>query len=319
MTSPTPDYSSVQKTENQPTEYSTDQLLVNAALLEGSGDYFLARTLYAYALTRSGGKSSGAMRGLGVCHYGMGDSASARQAFQQWSDHFPSPDAFIWLARSLYQQNNELLALEALHKIEIPEELSKTQRFEFQKLLGNCLVRTGRLFEAESAFRSAITLYPENDGVRVNLGMLELMRKNIPQAVNAFEEAKRLNPKNARATNGLGLAALAVGELASARRLFHAALDIQPKNATAVLQLLSLADSRSEADSIVVRAERLLELEADNEQVRYHLAAWYLGQFKYAQCEKHLTILIKKNPNHEGAQKLLIEVRTSFLSRGGAL
>ncbi|MBI1862126.1 MAG: tetratricopeptide repeat protein [Deltaproteobacteria bacterium] len=255
-------------------DYPTDYLIRTAVLLEQSGDLFLARTVYTFVLAKKDSRSIPALMGLGACHFKMGDIEAALKTFIQLNEADPSSQVTLWLARCWAEQGKEIIAIETLRRMERPEECGKEFAFEHQKLLGNCLTRVGRISEAETAFCLALQLKPQNDVVRVNLGMLELKRRNLNGARDSFLEASRCNSKNVKAINGLGLVAVGEGDWGRAEALFHQALDIDPRNTTAIAQLFSLTREGRPADLIVARTERLLELEPDNCEARYYLSFW---------------------------------------------
>lgn len=298
-------------------EYSLDDLLAHAQVLQKSHDYILARTLYSYILAHKDARNVSALFGCGICLFRLGDISSAFQHFQQVTELSSQPESLLWMAKCSVAQGKDLYAIELLNRITTRDDLGESDRFEFEKIIGNCLLRTGRLDDAEHAFRHAISLSPSNDGILVNLGMLELERSNVKAATNEFEKALQLNPRNVKALIGLGLAAIAQGEASRGALHFEAALDRDPQNSTALIQLLSV--SGMDPAKVSYRAERLLELEPSNQQVRYHLAAWCFEHSNWRECEKHLLRVIQSDPAHAKAQSLLTEIRKKFQRLGGSV
>lgn len=298
-------------------EYSLDDLLAHAQVLRKSHDYILARTLYSYILAHKDARNVSALFGCGICLFRLGDISSAFKHFKQGAELSSQPESLLWMAKCSVAQGKDLYAIELLNRIATRDSLGESDRFEFEKILGNCLLKTGRLDDAEGAFRHAISLSPSNDGIFVNLGMLELERSNVKAATNEFEKALQLNSKNVKALIGLGLAAIAQGEAARGALHFEAALDRDPQNSTALIQLLSV--SGVEPAKVSYRAERLLELEPGNQQTRYHLAAWYFEHSNWKECEKHLLHVIQSDPTHSKAQSLLTEIRKKFQKLGGSV
>ena len=297
--------------------YSVEYLILNAGVLKNSGDYILARTLYSYVLSQKDAHSSDALLGVGQCQFLLGDVASAYTYFQQALELAPSVQAYLWLAKCHSANGKDLLAIETLGRIDGLNSEPVELVFEYHKLLGNCLLRAGRLSEADEELRLAVELMPLNDGIRVSLGMLELERSNSTAALKAFEGALELNPKNIKAIAGLGLVSVANQDYSRAAVQFERALDLEPKNVTALIQLICLPGANF--DRVALRAERFFELDPEKNDVRYYFAMWCFAHSRWAACEKHLTYIIKKTPTHTRAQALFSDLKKKFHKKGDLL
>jgi tetratricopeptide (TPR) repeat protein len=120
--------------------------------------------------------------------------------------------------------------------------------------------RAGRLTQAESLYRDALTRDPKNAGVLCLLGRLYGEAGRTEAALGAFAEALALEPARAEAHLGMGLARAIQGETAAAEACFRKVIALNPGSAEGFfnLGLLYLHGSRvNEAVGALKRAVAL--------------------------------------------------------------
>jgi tetratricopeptide (TPR) repeat protein len=93
------------------------------------------------------------------------------------------------------------------------------------EVLGEALMESGRLDEASSVLKTAL-LNNEKPELLMNLGAVELRRKNYNAARDAFRRAASLDDSNDQAWASLGLLAASLGDIASAREALDKALQL---------------------------------------------------------------------------------------------
>ena len=101
---------------------------------------------------------------------------------------------------------------------------------------GRALYRLGRLNESEQAFRTAVTLDPDDWTARNGLGAALLMLKRLDEAISEFERIQVLTPDNTRAYNNLGSAFLQQERFDKATAMYERSLSLD-KNPTAYSNL----------------------------------------------------------------------------------
>lgn len=147
-------------------------------------------------------------------------------------------------------------------------------------LLGNAVAGLGDLPSAVQITERAIAADPDRDGIRVNLGALQLARGNQQEAEGAFTEAVRLNPKSLSARLALANFYQHVGNLDAAEDQFKRALALDPADARTNRALAAFYVSAGKPDE----AERYVRAIAERTK---DPASWMdLADF-YAQQQRN--------------------------------
>jgi hypothetical protein len=95
--------------------------------------------------------------------------------------------------------------------------------------LGNLLVMSGNLDEADGAYARALELDPGSVQARFNLGLLRQQRGDLDGAVSEYLELLELEPRHARALYQLGAAYEAQGQRELALERYAAAFTLDPE------------------------------------------------------------------------------------------
>jgi tetratricopeptide (TPR) repeat protein len=103
-------------------------------------------------------------------------------------------------------------------------------------------LRSGRVAEAERAFRALAQAHPDLGGPQANLGLLHRQAGRLDEAVAAFEQATRINPRQPIYFNHLGVAYRQQGRFAQAREAYERAIALDAGYAAPVLNLGILND-----------------------------------------------------------------------------
>lgn len=174
---------------------------------------------------------------------------------------------FVTLAAAAARVNQLPAAVEAYVKAEALEPLDPFARSGYAGVLR----RLRRFDEAARELQRATTEAPELSELQANLGVTELARGRVAEAIAAHQRAIALRPKNTDAHYNLGNALAERGDLAAARASYQRALELRPEFAAAWTNL-GLLEIRAEQVEAAVRAlERAAELEPWNESARHNL------------------------------------------------
>ena len=95
--------------------------------------------------------------------------------------------------------------------------------------LGNLLVMSGNLDEADGAYGRALELDPGSVQARFNLGLLRQQRGDLDGAISEYRELLELEPGHARALYQLGAAYEAQGQRELALERYAAAFTLDPE------------------------------------------------------------------------------------------
>src|SRR4030095_3623081 len=100
------------------------------------------------------------------------------------------------------------------------------------RLLGLSYVLTGQSKEAESQFKDACRLAPNDAEAWFYLGRLYHVRNFFDKALDALQTAMKLSPNDARIREILALNYEATGDAAAAEREYHQAMRLRPSPTT---------------------------------------------------------------------------------------
>jgi tetratricopeptide (TPR) repeat protein len=212
------------------------------------------------------------------------------------------------------------------------------------KKLGDCLHDLGRYNEAESEFKEAIMIKPDDVEYRCYLAnlLVELGSERYEDAKKEFEEALRLNPDDYLTHNDYGVLLHKWKRYNEAERKFKEALRLSPEKTRAAEIYINLGaifeewghynEAKSEYEkAIAILRELIVTKPEDAEVVRYiGRAHYYLGslladklkRFDEAKGEFKEAIRIFKEAKKrepEFAEELAEELATAHNNLGASL
>jgi Flp pilus assembly protein TadD len=157
------------------------------------------------------------------------------------------------LARDLVQRGFYEVALVQLE--EAGQQARQNPEIDF--LIGVCHRETGRLDEAEAAFRRALSVDADYASAHDGLGLV-FERQARPEAAAAcFQKAVALDPARAEFCNNLGFALLARGRLQEAEIYLRRSLALDPAYQTARNNLaICYGYQGREADALALLLDR---------------------------------------------------------------
>ncbi|MEO8310052.1 MAG: tetratricopeptide repeat protein [Caldimonas sp.] len=103
-------------------------------------------------------------------------------------------------------------------------------------------LRSGRVDEAERAYKALAQANPELGGPHANLGVIYRQTGKVKESVAELEQAAKLSPRQPIYLNQLGIAYRHQGQFAKARDAYQRALALDPGYAAAMLNLGILYD-----------------------------------------------------------------------------
>src|SRR5580765_8228841 len=103
-------------------------------------------------------------------------------------------------------------------------------------------LRSGRVDEAERAYKALAQANPELGGPHANLGVIYRQSGKVNESVAELEQATKLSPRQPLYLNQLGIAYRQQGQFAKARDAYQRALALDPGYPAALLNLGILYD-----------------------------------------------------------------------------
>ena len=192
-------------------------------------------------------KDFGAYLELGSIYesYNLFDAASEQYTQALQIGTAPNTDAAL-VEQAVLGFGRLALSLGQVH-----DAIPLMERFAKERSSANAWNQLGLLHEAgadfasgEKAFRQALTLNPESDRFRNNLGYNLLLQKKTESAVDEFRRALELNAASAVTRNNLGVALARLGDLQGAFKEFESSAD--PATAHNNLAVVLLEEGRYE-------------------------------------------------------------------------
>jgi Flp pilus assembly protein TadD len=178
------------------------------------------------------------------------------------------------------------------------QKVAKQRSDEFDALVADATAhfRAGRLGEAESAYRAALTIAPADPALTHNLGVVIAAQGRHREAIGCFEEALRADPGFVSAHYNRGVALMRLGETADAIKAFGHAARLEPQHYEAHRTLGFLYLSQGERGRALDHLARTCELRR--------------GDDRTAMALKSLTTATRQKLEHDAEQFLHLSQRT---------
>lgn len=143
---------------------------------------------------------------------------------------------------------------------------------ELRNLLGQIDERQGRFIEAANDFESAAHLEPSEENL-FDWGSEMLLHRTYDPAIAIFQRATELFPNSTRLSIGLGLSLYSRGKYDEATKALLKAADLNPTDTKCYLFLSKAYNSSpQQADEVIERFRRYVELQPENAQAQYYYA-----------------------------------------------
>lgn len=159
--------------------------------------------------------------------------------------------------------------------------------------------------EAVSAFREAVTVFPDYFDARFALGLEMLRQRRYPEAATELERARKVNPRNGRLYHTFGLLLMEQRRYPQAVEVFEAAARLDPSNAEAHLMrgaALIEIGRLDDAQNALNRAEQLSTSKLA--LVHANRARIYERQGNRRRAADELELYLKKNPDAQNADSV---------------
>ena len=175
-------------------------------------------------------KNTMAWHGLGYCHVGLNNPASAIAAYQNAIKSNPDDETLYFILGNYYVKLGH--HKEAIHSY-LQVIRMKPDFVEAYFKLGVAYSQLGRLDEGKDAFEKAIRLNPDAAPAHFNVGIAYAQLGRYQDALNANQEVLRIDPEFAPAHNNIGRLYNRIGNADQEIEAYKKAIRIDPDYASA--------------------------------------------------------------------------------------
>jgi Flp pilus assembly protein TadD len=175
-------------------------------------------------------------------------------------------------------------------------------------LIANALAAQGNIAAATREIETAVSLAPNESGLRISLGVLEIKANQLDKAEATFKKAAQMDPHSVSPLIALGGYYLQFKRFAEAQQVFLQAKKLEPTNPEiwSDLARVQLAQgNRAEAENILQQAK--LALYADTDGYRL-LGDFYLATNQTDRALSEYASLYRDHPDDLAVQKNYIQV-----------
>lgn len=183
------------------------------------------------------------------------------------------------------------IAPDAFEKLEIPAA-------DFYKVfdVASELMTKGQIAEALPEWRKAVTLDPEDERARVNLGIALDHEGLINEAIEQFQKAIAIAPEHAEAYDNLARDLLLRGNLDEAIQAYSTGLNIDPNNAGAQANFGTALYQKGRLEEAIGHCERALAIDKAVPDAHNTLGLAYARLGRLDEAAAHLETAAADNP-----------------------
>jgi len=160
----------------------------------------------------------------------------------------------------------------------------KAEGFRGEYEIGLCLLRIGKLDEAEKALRSAIRLDPKSAAAHATLGEVLLHRKDLAGAESELNSALELDPHSLAARFNLGTALAGERKYAEALWQMLQVLKQDPKFVPAMGSVSFILDRLGDNDAALSYLQTAVRLVPQNADLHIFLGSHQFEDTQYAEA-----------------------------------
>jgi tetratricopeptide (TPR) repeat protein len=169
-----------------------------------------------------------------------------------------------------------------------------------QYLLARAYAQSGRVPDAQAAYREAIRINPEFKQAKTELALLSGQKPDQGELLKEIEQlraAVKATPKDLAARERLARRLLASGQVKPAQEELKAVLEIAPAHPDANLLMGSIAAQEGRPDDAANYARAVLRTNPSHVDANLFMAAYLLQGGRGEEAVRHLEAALLVNPN----------------------
>lgn len=137
--------------------------------------------------------------------------------------------------------------------------------------LGGAYARLKKLEEARAAFRRALEVEPNDEGLLFEKGRIEIQNGLTADATETYRTLSSRNPRHVQAWYNLGVAAVANADFQQARQAFQRTVELDPKSEQGWFNLAFVAEKSGDGKVAVDAVRKLVEISPEKQEYRSRL------------------------------------------------
>ena len=157
--------------------------------------------------------------------------------------------------------------------------------------------RMDRFDDALDAVKKAVALAPGNKSSVFHLCQMQLYTKHYRETIGCFETLRGLTPLDEHSLYANGIALMNIDDLGKAFRAFEEAAALAPNYVPAICGMGTVRYQKKRYKESAAAFRRALELEPDNQTLRYNLAVAELGNKNKTAAVNQYSFLKQSNPD----------------------
>ncbi|MFP4496842.1 MAG: tetratricopeptide repeat protein [Vulcanimicrobiota bacterium] len=174
--------------------------------------------------------------------------------------------------------------------------------------LGWVYFTLGKYDKAQVLYMMAIKKDPGYLLAYSNLGTIYMIRNELNMAENIFRKILEFQHDNTIALNNLGLTYLRRGELYPAKEIFETVLKYDPYSAAAFINLSQVYQNLGLWGKALQSLENAQEFSPRSMAVNFAFGSLYFDMGNSQKARGYLKKVLKANPYHYGATRLLADI-----------
>lgn len=133
-------------------------------------------------------------------------------------------------------------------------------------------IKLGLINEAVTGLKKLVSLKPKLWQAYYNLGYAHILQNNLSEASQVFEKAEKLNPHSARILTNHGWCVWKLGEYAKAIELFERALSVDPEFKDALFNLGLIYKASGKLEEAKAKLDELFRIAPSYPHLEYYLS-----------------------------------------------
>lgn len=194
---------------------------------------------------------------------------------------------------------------------DLPEPSPRQVRREAYEQLrdqGDLHFSQNRWREAETCYRQAAVLAPQESAPFIGLGAVAMQTHRPEEALRAFQTARSIDPQCEAAHVGSAMIHQDAGRFPQAFEMYLRSLEINSDNFMALLGLFQASCQMGTFAKIMHYLEQYLQKHPDDTAVLYCLATLQAREGQWIEAKESLLTVLASEPGKREAQELLDEL-----------